>query len=374
ILARDHAGRVLRTSLQPFVGGKPLPESLLARYEYADDSPRPVLIARPSVVPGREHRLQLAYNDAGQVTRMVESGLRPLGPDGEPIDDPTRPPPLQRTGTSTYTRINGRSVRTATDGPLANGPGGSPADSDISTFDWDAAGNHFTTLTLPGGRHSTLEHDPTTGMLKGVRNDEGFGTRYAYNLRLQPATLSFEGPGQTPAQTQHFEYDALGRAVEARNASSPASNWLQEWDEHGRLRWHASALGVLDTFRHDTEARPLERSRRSASFEQTENLRYDAQGQLASVRDKAGRGRDWHYDARGRLQYAIDTDGLIHPARAEAARRAEDATPPAAVRQLRDDFGRIVWRRSPDSGTVLHEYNAIDRLVAMRDARGNHAR
>ena len=101
-------------------------------------------------------------------------------------------------------------------------------------------------------------------MLKGVRNDEGFGTRYTYNLRLQPTKISFEGPGQTPAQTQHFEYDAIGRAVEARNPSSPASNWLREWDEHGHLRWHASALGVLDTFRYDTEGRPLERSRRSA--------------------------------------------------------------------------------------------------------------
>lgn len=373
-LARDRAGRVLRRSLQPFVGGKALPERLLVRYEYDDDSPRPALIARPSVVPEREHRLQLAYNDAGQVTRMVESGFSPLDADGEPIDQPRRATPIERTSTFTYTRINGRSVLTATDGPLPNGPEGSPADSDISTFDWDAAGNHFTALNLPGGRRSALEHDPATGMLKGVRNDEGLGTRYTYNLRLQPTTISFDGPGQAPTQTQHFEYDALGRVVEARNASSPAANWLREWDEHGHLRWHASALGVVDTFRYDTEGRPLERSQRSASFEQTETLRYDAQGRLASVRDNAGRGRDWHYDARGRLQYAIDSDGLVHPARAEATPRAEDAATPAAVRQLRDDFGRIVWRHSPDSGTVLHEYDAFDRLVAMRDARGNHAR
>ena len=373
-LQRDHAGRVLRRSLQPFVGGKALPEGLLARYEYADDSPRPVLIARPSVVPEREHRLQLAYNDAGQVTRMVERGFSPLDADGEPIDDPSHATPIERSSTFAYSRINGRSLLTATDGPLPNGPEGSPADSDISTFDWDAAGNHFTALTLPGGRRSTLEHDSATGMLKGVRNDEGLGTRYTYNLRLQPTTISLDGPGQTPAQTQHFEYDALGRVIEARNPSSPASNWLQEWDEHGHLRWHASALGVLDTFRYDTEGRPLERSRRSASFEQTESLRYDAQGRVVSVRDNAGRGRDWHYDARGRLQYVIDTDGLIHPARADLAPRAEDAAPPAAVPQFRDDFGRVVWRRSPDSGTVRHEYDAFDRLVAMRDARGNHAR
>ncbi|MDX9887075.1 RHS repeat-associated core domain-containing protein [Thauera sp.] len=373
-LVRDHVGRVLSRSLQPFVGGKALPERLLARYEYADDSPRPVLIARPSVVPEREHRLQLSHNDAGQVTRMVESGFSPLDADGAPIEDPSRATPIERGSTFSYSRINGRSVLTATDGPLPNGPVGSPADSDISTFEWDAAGNHFTALTVPGGRRSTLEHDPATGMLNGVRNVEGFGTRYTYNLRLQPTTVSLEGPGQTPAQTQHFEYDALGRAVEARNPSSPAANWLQEWDEHGHLRWHASALGVLDTFRYDTEGRPLERSRRSASFEQTKTLRYDAHGRLASARDNAGRGRNWHYDARGRLQYAIDTDGLIHPAQAEAAPRAEDAAPPVSVRQLRDDFGRIVWRSSPDSGTVRHEYDAFDRLVAMRDARGNGAR
>ena len=373
-LVRDGAGRLLRRSLQTFIDGRPVPERLLNRYAYTDDSPRPTLIAQPSVVPGHEHRLQFSYNDVGQVTRMVESGFSPLNADNEPIDHRSRATPIERSSTFSYTRINGRSLLTTTDGPLPNGPDGSPADSDISIFEWDATGNHLTALTLPGGRRSTLAHDTVTGVLKGVRNDEGFATHYTYNLRLQPTTVRFEAPGQQPTQTVGFEYDALGRRAESRNPSAPYSNWLQEWDEHGHLRWHASALGVLATFRYDTEGRPLERSRRSASFEQTEALHYDAQGHLASVRDNAGRGRDWHYDARGRLQYTIDTDGLIHPARAEASPRAKDATPPASVRQRQDDFGRIVWRNSPDSGTLLLEYDAFDRLIAMRDARGNHAR
>ncbi|MGQ5490379.1 RHS repeat-associated core domain-containing protein [Thauera sp. ZXT1-4] len=373
-LVRDGAGRLLRRSLQTFIDGRPVPERLLNRYAYTDDSPRPTLIAQPSVVPGHEHRLQFSYNDVGQVTRMVESGFSPLSADNEPIDHRSRATPIERSSTFSYTRINGRSLLTTTDGPLPNGPDGSPADSDISIFEWDATGNHLTALTLPGGRRSTLAHAPVTGVLKGVRNDEGFATHYTYNLRLQPTTVRFEAPGQQPTQTVGFEYDTLGRRVESRNPSAASSNWLQEWDEHGHLRWRASALGVLATFRYDTEGRPLERSRRSASFEQTEALHYDAQGHLASVRDNAGRGRDWHYDARGRLQYTIDTDGLIHPARAEASPRAKDATPPASVRQRQDDFGRIVWRNSPDSGTVLLEYDAFDRLIAMRDARGNHAR
>jgi RHS repeat-associated protein len=373
-LARDDAGRVLRESLQAFVDGKPLAERLLARYEYADDTSHPVLVARPSVVPGREHRLQFAHNDMGQITRIVETGFSPLDANGEPIDDPSRATPIERSSSFTYTRINGRSLLIASDGPLPNGRAGSPADSDISRFEWDAQGNHLTAITLPGDRRSTLEHDPVTGVLNGIRNEEGFATRYTYNLRLQPTTLRHEGPGLAAAHEQHIDYDALGRPVESRHPSSPASNWLQAWDEHGRLRWRARAIGILDTFRRDTEGRPVERSRRSARFEQAETLRYDAQGRLVSVRDNAGRGRDWRYDARGRLQYAIDSDGLIHPARTQAAPRAEDTAPSLPIRQLHDDFGRIVWRRSPDSGTVVHDYDAFDRLVAMRDARGNHAR
>ena len=371
---RDLAGRVVRRSRQPFLGGKPLRERLLTRYEYADDSSRPVLIARPSVIPGREHRLQFTYNDAGQITRMVESGFSPLDAQGEPTSDPSLAAPLERTSTFRYTRINGRSLLTATDGPLPNGREADPNDSDITRFLWDARGNQLTALTLPGKRRSTLEHDLATGVLTSVRNEEGFAVHYTYNLRLQPVTASFERPGQRPAHTQQFLYDALGEVVEVRDSSSPASNWLRDWDEHGQLRWHASALGVLHAFRYDAEGRPVERSRRSASFEQTETLGYDAQGRLVSVRDNAGRGRDWHYDARGQLQYAIDADGLVHPLQAGAARGSEDARLPVSVRQRRDDFGRVVWRHSPDSGTVLYEYDALDRLIAMRDARGNRAR
>lgn len=373
-LARDSAGRIVRSTVHAFTGGKAQAERLLARYEYAGDSRRPVLVARPSVVPGREHRLQLSYNEAGQLTQMVESGFSPLDTDGEPTDDPNRATPIERSSSFSYARINGRSLLSATDGPLPNGPTGEPADSDIARFEWDARGNHLTALTVPGGRRSTLERDAATGALAAVLNEDGVTTRYIYNHRLQPTTVRIEGPAPMPARTQHIDYDALGRPVESRNPSTPAANWLQAWDEHGRLRWHASALGVLSGFSYDSEGRIIERKRRSASFEQAESLRYDAHGRLASVRDNAGRGRDWHYDARGRLQYAIDADGLLHPAHLHAVAKPDTTPPAGADRHLSDDFGRIVWRRSPDSGTVLREYDALDRLVAMRDGRGNRAR
>ncbi len=371
---RDHAGRVMRRAFQPFAGGKPLPERLLTRYEYADTSSRPVLIARPSIIAGREHRLRFAYNDAGQIIRVVEHGFSPLDAEGEPTDDPERAMPIERASSFSYTRINARSLLSTTDGPLPNGPRGAPDDSDVARFEWDARGNHLSALTLPGSLRSTFEQDPATGMLKAVRNGEGLATRYTYNLRLQRTSVSFEAPGQALPQTRHFEYDALGRPIQAHSPSSPASNWLQAWDEQGRLGWHASALGVLHRFRYDTEGRAIERSRRSASFEQTEFRHYDALGRLVSVRDNAGRGRQWYYDVRGRLHHAIDSDGLIHPLRTGNAPDAAQAGSALAVRQRRDDFGRIVWRHSRDSGSVRYEYDALDRLVAMRDARGNRAR
>ncbi len=157
------------------------------------------------------------------------------------------------------------------------------------------------------------------------------------------------------------------------NATQPVENWLRAWDEHGRLMWHASALGLLDHYAHDAEGRLVEHSRRSASFVQTESRRYDEQGRLIAVRDNAGRGRQWHYDALGRLRYAVDADGFVHPAARTPSATSLAPESPTPPQTLRDDFGRTVWQRSPDSGTIVREYDEADRLAAMRDARGNRA-
>lgn len=374
LIERDALGRVARESIRLHAGGKAMPARVLVRYEYADDSARPVLVARPSVVRGREHQLRYSFNTAGQITQLTEQGFSPLDPSGAPAANADEATPIERTSAFTYATVNGHSLLAAIDGPLKNGPGASPADSDIAVFEWDPHGSHVIALTKPGGSHYALEYHPLTGLLQRVSNDEDHATAFSYNPRQQVVTARSDMSGWEQPRAQHFRYDDLGRMVASSNATQPVENSLRAWDEHGRLMWHASALGILDHYAYDAEGRLVERSRRSASFVQTESRRYDEQGRLIAVRDNAGRGRQWHYDALGRLRYTVDADGLVHPAArtpSAASLAAESPTPPQT---LRDDFGRTVWQRSPDSGSIVREFDEADRLVAMRDARGNLAR
>ncbi|WEN42643.1 Protein RhsC [Thauera sp. GDN1] len=373
-IERDAAGRVQRESLRRHADGKPSPVRQIVRYEYAGDSPRPALVARPSVVPGREVQRRYTYNEAGQLARITETGFSPLDASGEPIGSASDATPIERSTTFTYTRINGRSLLAAIDGPLPNGPQASPLDSDITTLEWDGQGNHPVAVTQPGGRRSTLEHATATGLLQAVTNHEGYATRFSYDLHQRVVTVRSHGPGGTRQQERQIRYDALGRPVESLDPARPASNWLRAWDERGRLLWHASALGVLDRFSYDNEGRLIEHGRRSASFDRTHWRRYDHEGRVEAVLDNAGRGRQWHRDTHGRLQYAVDADGLVHPGPAALAPRTRSQPLPPAPRTLHDDFGRAVWKQDADRGAEVREYNAGDRLIAMQDARGNRAR
>lgn len=115
---------------------------LVERQEFGDPHwpDNPTLIARPSVVAGQEHRVRLTYNAAGQLTELTESGYSPLTEAGEVAATPEEATPITRSTAYTYTAINGRSVLTRVDGPLANGPSDSPKDSDVTELQWDGRG------------------------------------------------------------------------------------------------------------------------------------------------------------------------------------------------------------------------------------------
>ncbi len=370
----DAHGRIVRTHAHGYAEGRSITPRLVARYEYADDSPRPVLVARPSVVPGREQRIALAYNEAGQITSITESGFSPLDEHGDPAASPDRAAPISRTTTFAYSTINGRSLLAAIDGPLPNGPSADPSDSDITRIEWDRLGNFVTALAQPGGRRSELQHLADTGLLQRVTDAEGFATAYAYDTLGQVVSVRSHGPGWASAHEEQIRYDAFRRPIEGLNGFEPAASWRQAWDEHDRLLWRASALGVLRTYAYDTESRPTEYSRQSASFVHGESRGFDAYGRLEHVRDNAGRSLQWRYDEGGRVERAIDALGFEHAPTGATHSLPNQANHPGPVRTLRDDFGRAVWRHSPDSGTVLREFDAADRLGSMRDARGNRAR
>ncbi|MDG3064637.1 DUF6531 domain-containing protein [Thauera mechernichensis] len=373
-IERDALGRVLRESHIAYAGGKPLPARLLARYAYTGATPRPVLIARPSVIPGKEHQIRFTYNDHGQRIEVTESGFSPLDAAGEPAASAEAATPISRTTTYAYTAVNGRSLLAQIDGPLPNGPNGDPGDSDVTRLDWDTHGSFVIRLTQPGGLQSALQHHPQTGLLRRVVNDDGFETTFTYNARQQITSVRSRGPGWSIPLEQRIHYDELGNPTEEAHLGQAAASWRRQWDTQGRLLWHASALGVLSSYTYDTESRLTEHTLQSASLTQSRHRRYDDRGRLAHAWDNAGRSLKWRYDEHGQLERVIDALGFEHAVPARISPLPHELAQATQVQALRDDFGRLVWRRSPDTGTVLRELDAADRIAAMRDARGNLAR
>ncbi len=343
-------------------------ERAFARYEYADThypdgsiaiGQQPVLIARPSVVPGKEHVTRIDYNAHGQPTAVIESGFSPVDDKGEPSATL-----LTRTTSYQYSRINGRSVLTQIDGPLANGPKASPEDSDITTLQWDEGGSVVTAIMQPGGFKSDAAYDDIA-RIQQMRNDEGATSRYHYTATGQLARLERSNTGGA-VQMKTFEYDPQGRLVEtgAGSGSAYKAQTRMAYDSADRLLWRAHAVGWAEQWKRDSEGRIIEEGRYSSRITQSTTYEWREDGSLKAVSDNAGRR-------------------VVLPAREAASVSARQFTVRPEIskgervprtRHIADDFGRVVLTRSADSGNTIREFDAADRLVAMRDALNHEAR
>ena len=355
---RDTRGRPLRISRIAY-HGKAQPAHLQVRYEYERQSSQPVLIARPSVIPGKESVTRIAWNAYGQPTQVTESGFSPLDDKGQATATP-----ISRTTTYVYRSINGRSLLAQIDGPLPNGKTNSPADSDITRLEWDRGGNAVVQMTPPGGFSSTVQYD-AAGRIAEVSNAENFKTTFTYdaaNRLIQTASSAqnWEKAGIKPV-VHSYRYDALGQLIET-GTGGPANaagqtepneepyrpQTRQAYDVAGRLLWQAEALGILKHARYDTEGNLLSSTVQTKSFEQTERYRYDAYNRLIQVADTTGSERNVVYGKapqRPRRQSAFQT--------------------------LKDDFGRTVRIASASHGSTIRQYNAAGQLVQQRTDKGD---
>ncbi|MDO9387883.1 MAG: RHS repeat domain-containing protein, partial [Thiobacillus sp.] len=251
---RDGQGRAVSVNAIAYANGKAQPAKQLVRYEYASATTQPILIARPSVIPGREHQIRISTNAAGQPILITETGFSPLDDKGK-----TSATPITRTTTYVYRSINGRSVLAQIDGPLPNGKTNSPEDSDITRLEWDRTGSAVEVMTPPGGFSSTVQYD-AAGRIAEVSNSENFKTTFTYdaaNRLIQTASSAqnWEMAGIKP-MVQRYRYDSLGQMIET-GTGGPANTadktdrheepyrpqTRQAYDVAGRLLWQAEALG-----------------------------------------------------------------------------------------------------------------------------------
>lgn len=346
-MERDAQGRVVKLTRIEYRADRALPEQIAVRYEYNGNADVPSLIVRPSVVPGKELRIAIDYNDAGQPTRITESGYSPIDSEGKP-----NPTPITRSTAYRYQRVNGRSLIAEIDGPLPNGPKNDPSDSDITRVEWDGFGRKIIALTRPGNETSTLQYD-AAGRIAHVQNAMGFGTTFTYTFRGQATRIASRGSGweQTGIApvTDSLRYDALGNLAEVSSGSGDGlrPRVRMAHDIAGRLLWQAEALGFVKQARYDTEGRLVRASVRSASFEQSEYYRYDAHNRVIEVADSTGTTRTL------------------------AAARPVRTRPASAFHAVHDDFGREVMVTGASHGVLIKSWDAADQLIEQRDARQN---
>lgn len=354
--AFDTLGRPLRHTRHDWANGRPGAEQLIAHYEYADaDTPagRPALVARPSVIPGREHRVAIRYNAHGQPLAVTESGFAPaVGPDAEPVA-------IERTTLYRYVSINGRSLLAEFDGPLPNGPRGITEDSDITALEWDARGNRVDAVRAPGGFRSAISYDPATGRTRRISDSESRSTTFAYTPLGELVSTQHDAPGWSRSQRISYRHDAFGQPTEIgydREDGSYRLRLRQSSDPFGRLQWRANHLGVLLQNRYDTEGRLIESGRYSNSMALVRHYGFDNLGDVIRIADTGGGERSFAHAEEG-----------------DDADRASEDRPSARIKHLKDDFGRTIATLSPDSGQTLNTFDAADRLTASSDALGNVA-
>jgi hypothetical protein len=184
---RDALGRAYASKTVQYARGRETGRTLVLRQLYpaigmagirpgAGPPPShygPKLVAMQSALPGRDRTTAIEYNDRQQPVKVTETGSNPL--DGSQSVRITR---------YRYEAVRGRSLLAEVDGPLPNGRGGTPADSDITRYEWDGQGAFMRRISHPMGAVSELEREAHSGRLAAMTvrwGDTVRQVRYAYD-------------------------------------------------------------------------------------------------------------------------------------------------------------------------------------------------
>jgi RHS repeat-associated protein len=366
IASVDELGRTRAVEISRFVDGKVQSPYWRETREYTGNNLWPTLITRPSVVPGREHTLQVEYNERGQPTRITEKGYQFDEPRGmlRVSQDSWQAAPLERVTGLTYTQVHGLSLLQSIDGPL-------PGMADMWTYEYDAAGR-LLTVVHPQHVVERFERDTwgrvtTHTGLDGVRETLQYGAdghieRFAHGDTWM--RLRYDDAGRI---SQVF--DSLGQQLTLTR--DDAGELIQIGDAAGnRIRWNYGDRG---------EVRDLSLLNPDGSVSQRGhpvNVRTNAADPEASTPNEAMLS-----SIAGALpdEVAAAIPGLRSdqgPSTAEP--QVEEATAPRAVlvgvrtvydvqrratAYVYDDFGRLTAEHSPVSGTTRFRWDEADHLI-----------
>ena len=366
----DYYGRTLKVSRIDYRNGKPLPAQLQMRYEYGPErgrEPIPSGIFYPSVVAGKQRVKRIKVNAAGQPIAVTESGWVPADVEGSALSTgshtagmakPAEPVPIERTTTYRYTIINGRSLLMQIDGPLPNGPGNSSADSDITTYKYDARGNFIVESVAPGNRTTRTRHADATGMIIGIDKSDGVHPPQ----RMQ---ISHNARGQPVKMTHEIISDA------ALLESLPLAEKLM-----ARLRqWFGGVFNLRLIPASDTPvSAPSDASASAAAIKLTTRIDYTLLGDPLRVTRADGTSIEAIYDAANRLVGTRDQFGNAstqqldteHQLLASLTQSTSSSTPLDIVTRYRyDALRRVTDVVDPSLGSTHYDYDISTGLLAQ---------
>lgn len=418
----DKLGRVARVGKLAFVQGKAQPFQWMARFEYQGGSFASSLIARPSVVPGKEALTRISYNAVGQPVSVTDIGFVPT------FDGMQSAGQIERTTSYRYTVINKWSLLTEIDGPLPNGKTSTPADSDITVIEYDNRSNAgvmpkpklnasgiaeydastkragmLTRIVAPGSFITDfLERDPAQRPTK-VRTTDGDLVHVAtvsHNWRGAPLDIElaagtlrrrvhydYNAAGQVTRVTlpgnlrTGFQYDQAGRMETTTLPDGSGLITLQDSEGHtARIARSLASSGTISATLPDVQLdyeRPVDQpgrlSRTRDALGVTGNYRYNEVGQFVAITNALGAASKFAYDANGQLVQRTDAADSVSAAttamRYDNAGNAINITAANGVATVRryDDFGQKIMEADPDHGATLFRYDAAGRMVARID-------
>lgn len=347
ITAYDEFGRVTRVGRQAAThgaGDRRTPVQWMERLVYRDLrysdgsvglSLLPEVVSRPSVAPGRDYVSRYRYGPPGSAfahrpVEVTEVGWTP----GFRSDGVREYVPITRTTRYRYVEQGPAAGELAErDGPLPNGPQGSPQDSDVTRLDYDHLGR-LAKVTVP------------TGLIHSYRYDD---------LSRIQEEIPIDGipVGRT--------YDPQGRIAIVQRAGV---QMRAEWSATGQL------LGWLSNDGKRVPAAAPPPSAASTDAQQVQHrssLRLDPFGRVLEIEGLPD-GSPGSLDATARRVTRFSYGPV--------EREPISIVDPAGVRTSRafDDFGRVVRTVSPDTGTTTGRYDEADRPVEVIDASGRATR
>lgn len=299
--------------------------ALLVGYRYSRSTGELIKIVLPSVNTGAQREITLTYNAHGQITVVREQGFAPQPGGG-------------------FSSI-GREVRYSYDekNRLRVIDGVRNDVDDRTTIDWDGR-NRLRRITYADGGFYAVRRYDAFGRPDIIQTERSPAIHIEYNQRGQVHAFS------TAKGRIQFDRDKAGNVT--RIGLPQAARFIRNFDDAGRL---ASIDLDNDLIK----------------------LSWDRANQLSALalRDRAG-----HQAIKANI--AIPTRRAGVPSPDPALNREHNAQPQAIIlvndrngNQTRygiDDFGRVAFIDSPDSGERVYQHGPGGRLVHKQVASGGH--